>query len=53
LDKALKTDPKYAYSYVVLIGLLRKQNRVDDAAQVRAQALQQGVDPKLLPQSAS
>lgn len=53
LDKALKTDPKYAYSYVVLIGLLQKQNRAGDAAQVRAQALQHGVDPKLLSQSAS
>jgi Tfp pilus assembly protein PilF len=53
LNRALKADPKYAHSYVVLIGLLQKQNRVGDVAQVRAQALQQGVDPKLLPQSAS
>ncbi len=53
LDKALKTDPKYGYSYVVLIGLLQKQNRTDEAAQVRTQALQQGVDSKLLPQIGS
>ena len=53
LNKALKADPKYAHSYEVLIGLFLKQNRTDDAARVRAQALQQGIDPKLLPQSAS
>ena len=53
LNKALKTDPKYGFSYVVLVGLLQKEHRTNDAAQVRAQALQQGVDSKLLPQSAS
>jgi Tfp pilus assembly protein PilF len=53
LDMALKTDPKYGFSYVVLIGLLQTQHRTDEAAQVRAQALQQGVDSKLMPQSAS
>jgi len=53
LGKAMKTDPKYAFSYVVLTELLQKQHRTDEAAQVRAQALQQGIDPKSLPQTAS
>jgi tetratricopeptide (TPR) repeat protein len=44
LDKALKTDPKYAFTYVVLLSLLTSENRTADAAKLREQAGLNGVD---------
>ena len=44
LDKALKTDPKYAYSYVVLLSLLNSQGRSADVSALKEQARVNGVD---------
>jgi Tfp pilus assembly protein PilF len=47
LRKAIETDPKYAFSYMVLRDLLVKRGRVQEAAQVEEAARQQGVDLNL------
>jgi tetratricopeptide (TPR) repeat protein len=44
LDKALKTDPKYPYTYFVLLSLLNSQGRANDASRLREQARLNGVD---------
>jgi tetratricopeptide (TPR) repeat protein len=46
LRLALKADPKYAYSYTVLIGLLEKNLRTAEAAEVRDLAASHGVQVK-------
>ena len=43
LHKAIDKDPKYAYSYQLLIVILDSQGRSDDAAAVFQQAAAQGV----------
>ncbi|HLA83132.1 MAG TPA: tetratricopeptide repeat protein [Thermoleophilia bacterium] len=42
--KAIETDPKYAFSYMVLRNLLVKLGRAREAAQVEEAARQEGVD---------
>jgi len=44
LRRALGVDPKYAYSYEVLIELLQKNQRSSDAAKVRDLAARNGVE---------
>ncbi|MCL5736199.1 MAG: tetratricopeptide repeat protein [Actinobacteria bacterium] len=45
LRKAIQTDPKYAFSYQLLVKLLTKLGRTQDAAQVERMASQQGINP--------
>ena len=44
LGKALKTDPKYPHSYIVLLSLLESQKRNSDVAKLRERAHSNGVD---------
>jgi tetratricopeptide (TPR) repeat protein len=43
LRRALEVDPQYAYSYRVLVGILEKDLRLDDAAEIRDLAASRGV----------
>jgi tetratricopeptide (TPR) repeat protein len=43
LERAIGTEPGYAYAYTVLAGLLDDQGRAEEADQVVAQAASQGI----------
>lgn len=44
LRRAIETDPKYQHSYVVLLGLLRAENRDAEAEELLRQAENMGLD---------